>query len=201
MTTVAVLRGTVEEMLGNREDVGVHITVTQLDTAVVELTRMSHCTCDGCDQPLNLDRPGPVDWIDERTGAIQGGYSHQHGCGEWNAPEATSHEFDLDPDEEDHEEVQRVLRRLIDDLDQAVNDDVARRIEIIRRALRVQLREALDALEAGADPAEVETGSDVEPGVCREGDVWMAWNYPPLARYDGDCVTVGVAELTGGETK
>jgi hypothetical protein len=190
----------VEEATAGRDDVGAHVTPYGPDAgpcrAVVEVTRMSHDTCEGCGQPLTVLAPGPVDWIDARTGRSQGGWSHQHGCGAWNAPMAVAGDIDLDG--LDEAQIAGRVRTLVADLDDAVETDVVAREARARDTLRDTLREARARLDAPLTADEqaqdrldevctglaAEEGLDLDPVTGR----LIAWTHAVLPDRDGPCV-------------
>lgn len=99
MDTIASI---IADATAGRPDIGAHLSIygrLGIDpdrTAVLELTRADHDLCDGCGQPLDTVRPGPVDWVDQRTGESQGGWSWQHGCGAWNTPQSVCWDLDVE---------------------------------------------------------------------------------------------------------
>lgn len=164
----------------------------------VELVAMSHDCCDSCGERINVDRPGPVAWIDERTGDVQGSWSHQHGCGTWNQPFAVRREVELD--DVDADTLAGIVEAMHAELVELVTDDVTERTADIRRGLAEDLTatlarydEPLDEDETRQDREdETTTGSDVSPGIYRDGDEWYAWAYEPLG---GEPVSVAASEL------
>jgi hypothetical protein len=192
---VTTIRNMVHEALGGRDDIGVYVVEGSLyHDPIVQLTRMDRNTCAGCDQPISTTNPGPATWFDQRTGNPQGGWSHQHGCGTWNSPceeVITMDDLDNLPDAvETAEEV----------LDTAVAESVSSQTEALRVRLATSLRDALAEragcladgfTEAEADE-QITTGSETDPGVYRDYDIWVTWAYGPL---DGDLVTVTESEV------
>lgn len=198
MTPLEMVTTVVAEIRDDREDVGLHVTPTRSGIVVIEATRMSHTDCDGCGQGIDTARPGPVDWVDPVTGAIQGGHSHQHGCGIWNSPQSASTTVDLDDVASGAVDLYAAIKEIVAEVDATVAADVQRRTAAIEALLERDLRRALDVLAQGADPADVITGTEVWPGITREEDgALSAWAHPPLPAFDSEIIVVcqdGAAE-------
>jgi len=175
-TTMALdaLREAAERLEKDRPDLGVHVVPSgpRRSQVSIEVTRQPRLRCDRCGQSLPCDRPGPVAWIDERTGDRQGTYDWQHGCGEWNSPIAARVELHL-ADEHDWD---TLLTDLASEVDRAVREEHASIDAATRTRLRDKLRDALVRLAAGEDPDEVE-GNGLDPGVYRDdAGRWIAWD-------------------------
>jgi len=160
----------------------------------------SYRTCPRCRQPVDRVPACPVAL---NTGAGAGGQleelSQQHGCGEWLA---------VDWAEADEiEGVPATAQRLADRLVMFLDAERTR----LRAGLITQLRDALTRLAEPLDVvvgeaiedrrAEVETGSEVDPGVYlddrwadRSEWVWCAWDFDPDG--SGETVAVYVEDLT-----
>lgn len=54
-------------------------------------------------------------------------------------------------------------------------------------------RQVRAAISSTADEADITTGSDYEPGIYREDDIWQAWDYDPI---DGDVIVVTEHDVT-----
>lgn len=174
-TTLTDLHEAADRLMKDRPDLGVHIVEIGeygLQAVSVEVTRQPRTRCERCGQHLETDHPGPVVWVDERYGGPQGGWSHQHGCGEWHSPIAAR--VELVPDEQDWE---TVLADLAREVDAEVREERDEMDAATRARLARQLRDALGWLAEGADPDDVTTGGDTEPGVCRDdAGRWIAWD-------------------------
>ncbi|MDQ1247258.1 MAG: hypothetical protein QG597_1628 [Actinomycetota bacterium] len=167
---------------------------TGLDTLYVELSERAFDICTRCGQ--NLPPAGPVAWLDERTGAHQGDYDQQHGCGEWNSPESLLIKIDLDTladmDEGDVDTTVRDrLTAAASKLDGAVAAATAAETARIRADLANDLRATLSQVaDISADTsltaeekaeafADLEDGAGEDPGVYRDGGQWQAWAWVP----------------------
>jgi hypothetical protein len=182
------------DLLGDRPEVGVWVTWWGVDptqmSAVVELTRQTSNRCGRCGQEIQVSRPGPVVSFDAVTGAPNGGHSHQHGCGEWNAPEAVACDVDFDATEAGCE---ATIRRLVADLDAQVAEVVAEAEAAVKAdlagqiiAARARLSEPLDGDETAEDRLD-ELGDEgsLEPCVYLGGDQQLvAWDWSPLTLPD-----------------
>lgn len=183
---------------------------TALNTVYVELSERAVDTCTRCGQ--NLPPAGPVDWLDERTGAYRGACNQQHGCGEWNSPESVLVEIvglDTLASMDDWDRVDAIRDRLAAaaaELDAAVAGATQTAVGRIRAELAGDLRYTLArAADIGADTtltdeekadalADLETGGGEEPGVYRDGGHWQAWAWLPR-RDSGEVISVSEADL------
>lgn len=147
--------------------------------------------CAGCDQhDRDPIRDCPVS-LDPSFGAPQV-WSQQHGCGTWWGPPWETINLDgLVGIENVTDAVLGTARR--------IEADVAGRDAELRSAvvesLRSELTAALADLAAGADPVEVTTGNELEPGVWHFEGRWEAWDYDPSSDAEGDTITVTEADL------
>jgi hypothetical protein len=174
------------------------VTGDQLARLVVWADR-PYDRCPGCDEPVSRVVECPVGL---NTGAGQGGrleeWSKQHGCGEWLAVDWEEVTSSAATGEVTTADVVAAATELAASLAAAIDKE--------RGCLRARLREDLAwALARLAEPLadgetsedreeEVRTGSEVDPGVYREGDGWLAWGYDPDG--SGDPITVHAKELT-----
>lgn len=183
---------------------------TALNTVYVEMTERAVDTCTRCGP--NLPPAGPVDWLDERTGAYRGACNQQHGCGEWNSPESVLVEIvgiDTLASMDDWDRVDAVRDRLAAaaaELDAAVAGATQTAVGRIRAELAGDVRYTLARVtdiaadttltdEEKADAlADLETGGGEEPGVYRDGGHWQAWAWFPR-RDSGEVIIVSEADL------
>ena len=160
--------------------------------AVIELTSNDHATCGTCGQSVH--RHGAVDWIDARTGDVQGGWSHQHGCGAWNAPISVMGRLDLTDDTDVAAEVPALAARLAAELADTYAASQAASLDASTAGLRRDLADAIALRDSGADEADYLTGSDTEPGVwVNYGGELEAWAY--IDGGDGETVAVAESDL------
>lgn len=181
-------------------------------------------TCEGCGEPISHGAVGLATWDDERT-CGKGGWSHQHGCGVWNSPVEVAVLLDAyddrieeivadqDPDDVDwfledrlHDLAEDALNDALTPMWAEVDDEQRHAAEQVRGRLLRELAGTL--IELGQDPgdeglaAELETGSELEPGVHRDGGMWVAWDDDPRGVGDGvivvdedDLDLIGVNEV------
>lgn len=188
----------------------VTLICTALNTVYVEMSERAVDTCTRCGQ--NLPPAGPVDWLDERTGAYRGAYNQQHGCGEWNTPESVLIEIvglDTLANMDDWDRVDAVRDRLdhaAAKLDAAVAGATQAAVGRIRAELADDVLDTLArAADIGADTtltgeekagalADLENGGEEGPGVYRDGGHWQAWAWLPR-RDSGEVILVSEADL------
>lgn len=165
-------------------------------TTRLYLTRRALQTCGQCDQPLGHGRPGPLTWVDR--GEEMGTHSHQHGCGMWNPPTegVATLPPEAEPDDPGHdaqwsadqhrETLEDEAIRALAQLDAEVDQERGAALHDLRASLHQQLTYAMRELSRGTDPEDVTTGSEMEPGVFRDGDEWIAWDFEPWLLPDPD---------------
>lgn len=145
--------------------------------ALVEMCERVRSTCAGCGQGLG-ELNAAVTWVDERDGHVQGGFSHQHGCGTWNTPLSVSARVDLD-DEPNPGAVFADLRKQL-------RPEVAGEVERLTAEAKAQVEadhaETLAALAAGETSTEDLHGSETEPGsyVSEDDRRLVTWAYVPV---------------------
>jgi hypothetical protein len=200
-TTLKTVRAALTDLGEEREDI---TAVAYDDTeqpgwsgneseARIFLTRRTRDTCIECGQPLPAGRPGPVTWFSQGQG--QGTHNHEHGCGVWNLPE----EVQLLVEHDDLYKLDDLLAGLVDRLDTKVttqqreSDATGVRVDLIK-----ELRTFLRSHEGDDEEDILPTGSDVEPGVYREGGRWVAWNFDP--RDETETITVTEDDLPQKKT-
>lgn len=164
---------------------------------VVVWVDRSYDQCPRCCQPI----PVVVDNcpVFLNAGKIEE-WSQQHSCGyrlsvRWMEVTERSGE---DPTDDD---VLRVAAALTAER----QEDISDACEAIRAGLRRELRAALvrrdEPLADGETPEDraykITTGSEVEPGVYRIGDDWVAWAWPPVPDADPETIVVCVSDLGG----
>lgn len=174
--------------------------------------------CDRCHQSIRSGAVGLHTHLGEPPNpCIDGAIDWQHGCGEWMPP--TEHIIDLDDyddaveqeDEADRETdeamadlAHEIVAGAIVALHTEIADEQREAAEEVRRRLLADLHEALLALRDGAEPDDVATGSDWDPGVAYDElmDEWVAWapdpQHPdgePIVVTASDFDLVGVAEV------
>lgn len=154
---------------------------------VVELVHRDRVGCGGCGQPVT--RSGRVAWLGTQShdlGDVIGGWSHQHGCGSWNAPVSLLVRVGADAD------IEAAMTAAADELHALVVEDQAARLAAVTDRLVQDLADAA----AHPDDDTYLTGSDTVPGVYRDADGLVAWAYPPTVsaddtgEYDGAIVEV-----------
>lgn len=176
-TALHRVREITDELAERNEATSVTVTVIPArDVVVIQLSRLAIYRCWRCGQTLHT-RPGPVDWIDERTDGSHGGWDHQHGCGAWNRT---------------HEEIVQVHGQLTGALDR-LTDTCAEAHSAAAATIWEDLADALAAaverIAADPDDDRWRTGSETEPGVYRRDDgILEAWDYHPAGT--GDTITV-----------
>ncbi len=105
----------------------------------------------------------------------------QHGCGCW----LTVHWEQAD---NEIEAVEIAARMAVD-----LQAEIERARRTMLADLRSNLTDALALLADGVDPDDVTTGSEVHPGVYREGGRWLAWDFDPDG--SGDTITADEDDL------
>jgi hypothetical protein len=204
MSEAADLRGdeTIAEMLGGLTlPAGIQAEVLEVRTAATgtTVTRIAvwgpaERVCPGC-EPVYSDRDpirGCPVMLDPSMGDVQA-RDQQHGCGTWWGPDWVT----IDPSEaEALDELRDRVVAAADKLMEDVRTTEAEADARARAALRRTLAEALAELDAGAEPDDVATGSEMDPGVYRDGDEWIAWDYAEAWDNDGtEFVEVRESEL------
>jgi hypothetical protein len=170
---------------------------------VLRATKADRLSCGRCGQ--TVQPYGPVTWVDAGqpggpAAHVVGGYSFQHGCGEWNTPL----EWELRTGNlTDNEDVQDQLDRWWEQIEAEYDAHLDEQAERLRPRLQRQLDEALTRLGSldpeTDDDREVITGSLTEPGVYRDLGRLIAWDYHPAVYGEtldvGHDLTVEQAEL------
>jgi len=171
---------------------------TELRETVVWVDR-AYNDCPRCHQPgQRVVDQCPVQI---NGGACVGGeieeWDQRHGCGEWLSVDWEV----VEPagDEPTDEEIRVVATRLLIARDQELaktNAEIKTRLVTELREALGRLAEPLEADETDEDRCEeVRTGSDTEPGVCRDGHLWLAWDYTSAAEVGDDTITVTEREV------
>lgn len=142
-------------------------------------------SCDGCDQAVPF-QGCQVEGYFTASGTlrIESERSRQHGCGTWAPPVvwvAASFDGPLDPP---------VLPVLVERLRALVAEARADRNKETRRRLCRELAEFLALPEDEREP----TGSETGPGIYREDDRWVAWDYTCVRPADDTWDTIDVTE-------
>lgn len=169
------------EAAAARSDDEVHVTICPAGDHLRVVSRWES-RCGRCGQSIKSGNVGPDTWDDE-AGCNQGHYSFQHGCGELNLPiEVTI----LDPG--DYPSLEDLIDSAIAELKSDIAQERSEARDKLARTLREDLTAALARLRDGADPEDVTTGDDFEPGVYRPNGEWVAWAVDPTV--EGDTIDV-----------
>ncbi|MEV0732346.1 hypothetical protein [Polymorphospora sp. NPDC050346] len=200
LTELRLPKGIYARVLGGRDVRGVYVA------RVVVWADRPYDRCPSCGQAVQMNSDCPVGLnLGEAGGQLQE-HDKQHGCGEWLTVDWDEVTGTSKPDSDDEivpgigpadvvaaaEQLAEVTRGKRADgrarLEQRLRDDLAAALD--------RLAEPLAAGETDQDRAdEARTGSEVEPGVYREGDLWLAWDYAPGT---DDVVTVTADDLVAG---
>lgn len=193
--TLTELADKITAARGDRSETGQPDITISVYQHHIEVTRRSTYQCSGCGQSLS-DPPGQVLWISETDDDVQGAWSHQHGCGQWNTPHSVWAETPEDIDTADSDDVADWLDGIVGRCDDEV---AAIRVQLSSDAvdrLKSMLAEVLVCPEDEREDHPYWTALEAEdPGVYLDGDVWTAWDWDPLTPGSGDCITVTSADL------
>lgn len=146
-------------------------------------------TCGGCGQPISAGDVGLCTWDDAHMCA-RGGWSHQHGCGEWNSPV----EVTVNPAE--HESMGQAIADAISRLDIEIQVLEGDEHQAQEASLRAELRawlhnlpeqqrkrphaDAEEILAFAREEGIIRRGSEEQPGVwVNHAGEWEAWDYAP----------------------
>ena len=134
------------------------------------------------------DRPCPVTIDSGGFGDLQM-WSHQHGCGEWWSPPWTSRDLSSWEPTEDG------VREAIEEIAQAVREGDEAEVADVEGSLRELLADVLAMLAEGGDVPDCLQGSELEPGVWRNGDQWEAWDFDPRDPEGAEAIVVTEHDL------
>lgn len=176
--------------VGQRIPGDVHVTMlTDRDVVTREMlaypllwSDRPYSQCPRCTEPVDTDLTDKPPAILD-GGACQGGQvldiDQKHGCGEWLSVDSESFERD----DVTADELVAAAVGLSQQRAAAIEMERVRIIDGLRELLADAYARLTDQVVEGESwedrVADVCTGSEVEPGVCFENDVLIAWNYHP----------------------
>lgn len=148
--------------------------------------------CPACGEPVSIEVDCPVYLAGGWEGGLVEQLDQKHQCGLWL--EVTSRELGRSPSEQ---QILAAARELAEERD----GEIALRRSAVRGRLRRDLAIVVAALPLDEDReadaiAETATGigSDSEPGIFRDSDELVAWDYDPVG-LDEEGITVRARDL------